>query len=75
MAIRPLETVGKRLRNIEAKFGDLLFHSAAARLAKLLIQLSETIGERDKGTIRITVRLTHQNLANLIGTSRETVSA
>jgi CRP-like cAMP-binding protein len=33
------------------------------------------MGERNQDTIRINVRLTHKNLANLIGTSRETVSA
>ena len=75
MAIRLLKTVGGRLRNLEAKFGDLVFHSAAARLAKWLLQLSETTGEREKDTIRFNVRLPHQNLANLIATSRETVSA
>ncbi len=33
------------------------------------------MGEQDQGMIRLKVRLTHQNFANLIGTSRETVSA
>jgi CRP/FNR family transcriptional regulator len=69
--IRLLKTVGGHLRNIEAKFGDLVLHNAAARLAKLLLQLCETIGENDKGTIRLNVQLTHQNLVNLIGTSRK----
>ena len=75
VGIRLLKNVGRRLRNIESKFSDLVFHSAPARLAKLLLQLSESLGERDQGTIRLNVRLTHQNLASLIGTSRETVSA
>ena len=75
VGIRLLKTVGGRLRNIEAKFGDLVFHTAPARLAKLLRQLSEPMGECDQETIRLTVQLTHQNLANLIGTARETVSA
>jgi len=76
VAIQLLKTtVGGRLRNLEAKFGDLVFHNAAARLKKWLLQLSETTGEREKDTIRLNVRLPHQNLANLIATSRETVSA
>ena len=75
VGIRILKKIGGRLRYVESKFSDLVFHSAPARLAKLLLQLSETMGERDQGTIRLNVRLTHQNLANLIGTSRETVSA
>ena len=75
VGIRILKKIGGRLRYVESKFSDLVFHSAPARLAKLLLQLSETMGEHDQGTIRLNVRLTHQNLANLIGTSRETVSA
>jgi CRP-like cAMP-binding protein len=63
VGIRLLKTVGGRLRNIESKFGDLV------------LQLGETMGDRDQDRIRINIRLTHQNLANLIGTSRETVSA
>ena len=70
-----LKTIGGRLQKVETKFSDMVFHSAPARLAKLLLQLGESMGEEDQGIIRLKVRLTHQNLANLIGTSRETVSA
>jgi len=75
VGIRILKTVGGRLRQVESKVSDLVFHSAPARLAKLLLQLGKSMGKRDQDTIRLNVRLTHQNLANLIGTSRETVSA
>ena len=75
VGIRILKKIGGRLRDIESKFGDLVFQSAPSRLAKLLLQLGDSMGERDQGAIRLNVRLTHQNLANLIGTSRETVSA
>ena len=75
VGINILKKIGGRLRDIESKFGDLVFHSAPARLAKLLLQLGESMGDRDQDRIRLNVRLTHQNLANLIGTSRETVSA
>ena len=75
VGIQILKSVGGRLRQIESKFADLVFHSAPARLAKLLLQISESMGEHDQHLIRLNVRLTHQNLANLIGTSRETVSA
>ena len=45
VGIRILETVGERLRQVESKFSDLVFHSAPARLAKLLLQLGESMGE------------------------------
>ena len=75
VGIHLLKKMGGRLKDIESKFSDLVFHSAPVRLAKLLLQLGETMGNRDKELIRLNVRLTHQDLANLIGTSRETVSA
>ena len=75
VGIHILKKIGGRLRDIESKFGDLVFQSAPARLAKLLLQLGESMGDREQDRIRLNVRLTHQNLANLIGTSRETVSA
>jgi len=71
---RILKLMGGRLRYVESKVSDLVFGRAPARLAKLLLELSETMGEWDQGTIRLTVRLTHQNFANLIGNSRETIS-
>ena len=65
---------GGRLRQIETRVSDLVFKTASARLAQLLIDLSHSMGTQEPGGIRLQTRLTHQNLANLIGTSRETVS-
>lgn len=70
-----LKIIGNRLRHVETRLSDLVFRSAPARLAKMLLELGHTMGEQDNGAIRLKVRLTHQNLANLIGTSRETVSS
>ncbi len=63
-----------RLRQLETRVSDLVFKSAPARLASLLLELGETMGVTDNGSTYLPLRLTHQNLANLIGTSRETVS-
>ena len=70
-----LKWFGGRLRQIETRVSDLVFKSASARLAHLLLDLSHSMGTQEKGCIRLQTRLTHQNLANLIGTSRETVSS
>ncbi len=69
-----LKLMGGRLRKLETKVGDLVFKTAPARLASLLVELSDTMGVSENGSTFLPVRLTHQNLANLIGTSRETVS-
>ena len=71
---RVIKLMGLRLRAIESRVGEMVFKSAPARLATMLLNLAETMGCPEDRGIRLQARLTHQNLANLIGTSRETVS-
>ena len=52
----------------------LLSDSAAEKLAKLLLQWCDEQGERSANGIHINARLTHAELAQLICTSRETVT-
>ena len=72
---RIIKLMGVRLRTIETRIGDLVFKSAPARLATVLLSLAESVGECENHGIRLQARLTHQNLANLMGASRETVSS
>ena len=51
-----------------------LSHSAAEKLAKLLLEWSSKNGEASKAEPRLTMRLTHEEIAQMIGTSRETVT-
>lgn len=47
----------------------------AARLARVLVRLGERFGVRgDDGRVRLTVPLTHEHLAGLIGAARETTT-
>ncbi len=51
-----------------------LSHSAAEKLAKLLLEWSFRNGESAKGEPRLKLRLTQEEIAQMIGTSRETVT-
>jgi CRP/FNR family transcriptional regulator len=51
-----------------------LSHSAAEKLAKLLLEWSSKNGEASKVEPRLKLRLTHEEIAQMIGTSRETVT-
>jgi len=51
-----------------------LSHSAAEKLAKLLLEWSLKNGESIKTEPRLKLRLTHEEIAQMIGTSRETVT-
>ncbi len=67
--------IGLRLKKIQSRVEDLVFRDVPARLAHLLVELSKTEGVAEKQGIRLKVKLTHQEMANLIGCSRETVSS
>jgi CRP/FNR family transcriptional regulator len=50
-----------------------LSHSAAEKFARFLFeQISE--GEKEEGEVRVTLTLTHEEIAQMIGSSRETVT-
>jgi CRP/FNR family cyclic AMP-dependent transcriptional regulator len=51
-----------------------LSHSAAEKLAKLLLEWSARNGEAAKAEPRLKLALTHEEIAPMIGTSRETVT-
>ena len=74
VTIKLTKLIGLRIRKIQSRVEDLVFRDVPARLAHLLSELGKTEGVADKQGIRLKVKLTHQEMANLIGCSRETVS-
>lgn len=66
--------VGLRRRRIERRLRNLLFLSNRDRLVHLLLDLAEQFGREADDGIRLGVKLSHQDLANLIGSTRETVT-
>jgi CRP/FNR family transcriptional regulator, cyclic AMP receptor protein len=68
VALRILEITGKRLREAEERLESMAFKGIPARLASLLLRLADEQGTDD-------VRgLTHQDLAESVGTYRETAT-
>jgi CRP-like cAMP-binding protein len=66
--------LSERLRAANALIAATTSQDIRARLASLLLNLANQFGEHvDIGT-RITLRLTNQEMANMIGTTRETVN-
>ncbi len=69
------EQLGEKYHNACKEVRALgLSHSAAEKLASLLLEWSSKNGEGAKPEPRLKVRLTHEEIAQMIGTSRETVS-
>jgi CRP/FNR family transcriptional regulator len=69
------EQLSEKYHNACKEAGSLgLSHSAAEKLAKLLLEWSLKNGESHKAEPRLKLRLTHEEIAQMIGTSRETVT-
>jgi len=75
VAIELLVTVCSRLRATDELLEDTLFRNLTARLAKKLLALAESYGSTQPGgNVRIELRLSQQELGQLVGTSRESVN-
>jgi CRP-like cAMP-binding protein len=69
IALALLRELSRRLRRVDEKVGSLVLLDVHGRVAQLLLDLAdETDGQR------IIRRLTHHTIAQMIGSSRETVS-
>ena len=64
----------QRRRELESKVEDLVFKDVNAKLAELLLNLGRDYGVDDSRGTLLAVKITHQEMANLIGSTRETVS-
>ncbi len=64
----------QRRRELESKVEDLVFKDVNAKLAELLLNLGRDYGVDDNRGTLLAVKITHQEMANLIGSTRETVS-
>jgi CRP/FNR family cyclic AMP-dependent transcriptional regulator len=67
VALRFIEAIGKRLTEAESRLEEATFKSIPTRLASLLLRLSDERGPVIDG-------YTHQALAEMIGTYRETTT-
>ena len=73
-ALRLFSSLSERLRQSDEVIESLLHREVSTRLATLLVNLSERFGEDISADVLIDVRLTHQDLANMIASTREAVS-
>jgi CRP-like cAMP-binding protein len=63
-----------RRRDVETKLETLVFRDVTSKLAELLLALADEYGVEDSRGTLVALKITHQELANLIGSTRETVS-
>lgn len=57
-----------------SRLENLTFRNMESRIASILLYFGSHFGENEKGKIRINIPLTHKEMAEWIGVSRETIS-
>jgi CRP-like cAMP-binding protein len=73
-ALKLFSSFSERLRQSDEVIESLLDREVSARLATLLSHLGDRFGEDNGSGTVLKVRLTHQDLANMIVSTREAVS-
>jgi len=74
IAVKMLIELSRRLRRADEKIQDLVLLDVYGRVARMLLRLARLHGKPLEDGFIITKRPTHQDLADMVGASRETVS-
>jgi CRP/FNR family cyclic AMP-dependent transcriptional regulator len=69
-----LRVLARRLRRTNNDLSDLIFTDVAGRVAKKLLDLAGRFGEKNGAALRVDHELTQEELAQLVGSTRESVN-
>lgn len=74
VAVQLLRALAQRLRKTNDVMADLVFTDVPGRVAKALLDLAERFGQPSESGLHVHHDLTQEELAQLVGASRETVN-
>jgi CRP/FNR family cyclic AMP-dependent transcriptional regulator len=74
IAIKVIDVMGTKIRELQQKLQQFSGHDVHGRILFFLLQLADKHGEVKGSRVHIELPMTNQELANAIGTSRETVN-
>lgn len=74
LSLRLAKWTGDQLNEIQVRLEELLFQDVPTRLVRVLLRLAGEYGQATPEGVLIDLPLTHQELAELIGSTRETSS-
>ncbi|OBF26534.1 Crp/Fnr family transcriptional regulator [Mycobacterium sp. ACS1612] len=69
-----LRVLARRLRRTNNYLADMIFTDVPGRVAKQLLQLAQRFGTQESGAVRVTHDLTQEEIAQMVGASRESVN-
>lgn len=74
ISIKLLEILGEKIHELQQKIQEMGSQDVNQRATSFLLKLAKQHGKLRNGHIQIDVPLTHQEFANSVGTTRETVN-
>jgi len=75
LGLNLIKILNKRLYNAQRKLKQIALNDTYSRIAETLLRLAQNDGiTKSNGDIELKLELSRQDLANMIGTARETVS-
>ena len=75
VALKLIKVMARRFQQAQSKIEDMAFRDVTGRLSKLILKLMEEFGEKTPRGTRINIKLTHRDIGNMIGVSRETTTS
>ncbi len=69
-----LRALAQRIRRLSNSMADLVFSDVPGRVAKAILDLGHRFGRMERGHVTVRHGLTQEELAQLVGASRETVN-
>lgn len=74
LSLAVTKMIGEKLRKVELKLESVIFKDARTRVVDLIKEMGESYGVKVGEETLIKHNLTHQDIANLTATSRQTVT-
>ncbi|MGA9228052.1 MAG: Crp/Fnr family transcriptional regulator [Mesobacillus sp.] len=74
LSIKLFRVLGEKIIDLQARLEEQILHNTYEQIIMLLLRLCKTNGEKMKHGFKLTTHFTNKEFANMIGTSRETVS-
>lgn len=74
LCIKIFKVLGEKIVDLQGRLEAQVLHNTYEQIILLLIRLCKSNGEKKDEIYKLTTQFTNRELANMIGTSRETVS-
>jgi CRP/FNR family transcriptional regulator len=74
MAVAIIKVLNKRLMDAQQQVKSLALHNTHGRTAQMLIKLAMEHGSKTENGMELDLVISRQELANMVGTTRETVT-